>query len=132
MEGLELDHIGIAVRDLKEVSKALRKIFGEPEKRLTLDEMGLEIVIFSLGDIKIEVISPTREDTKISNFIKEKKGGLHHIALKARNFEKTIEKIRKEGPQIIDGPRKGVFSRRVAFLNPRETARVLIEIVEPI
>lgn len=127
---VKLDHIAIAYEELKEPLEFFSELLGAERELFRLEDRGLEGASLSLGESSIELLAPTREDTAISNFLKLRGPGIHHICLSVDEFDTFLEKIRDRGISIIEGPKMGAHGRRVVFLNPRETQRVLIEIVE--
>jgi len=122
---MKLDHVAIAVNDLDSAIQSYRKLLGvEPE--IEVDEKrGLKIAVFRLENARIELMTPIREDTAISKFLKKRGNGLHHIALKVDKIEKYL----KDFPPITP-IEKGITASRVVFLDLEATHRVLIELVE--
>ncbi len=125
----KINHIGIAVSDLDRAVSIFRDLFGvEPEYEV-LEDRGLKVAIFHLQNVRVELTAPIREGTAIDNFLKKRGDGIHHLAFEADDFEKTLREFQDKGFEIIDGPKEGAGGYLVAFLNPKTTNRVLIEVV---
>ncbi|MEA2063647.1 MAG: methylmalonyl-CoA epimerase [Gemmatimonadota bacterium] len=128
----KLDHIGIAVGNLDEAMERFAKIleveFSEPE---TLPEQGVKLSMADVGGARIELLEPLEPDSSIGRFIEKKGEGLHHLAFKTNDLEEALTRLAADGLQLIDlEPRPGAHSSRIAFLHPRSTAKVLVELVE--
>lgn len=130
-KNLTLHHIGIVVPDLSESTEFFKKLLGINEVSFeTLEDRGLKIALLRLPNVILELISPARDSTSVDKFLKDRGGGLHHIALLTEDFDTFLSIIKDSGIRIVDGPHKGVFSDRVIFLHPKDTKKVLIEIME--
>lgn len=127
---IKLHHIAFVYEDLAEPIKFFKDFFDEEAEEFVLEERGLKGAFINLPNTSIEILSPTRDKTAISNFLKRRGGGIHHICLAVDDFDTFIEEVKKRGIAIVDGPRPGVHGERVAFLDPRSTQRVLIEVTE--
>lgn len=128
----QVDHIGIAVADLA-VAKALYgDTFGMPlVHEETLIDFGVRIALFDIGGSHIELLSPLDDDTPVSRFLDKQGPGLHHVAYRVPDVEKTLDRLRGSGIKLIDDrPRRGIRGSRVAFLHPKSVGGVLTEIVE--
>ncbi len=122
---MKLDHVAIAVNDFEETVNSYRKLFGV-EPKVEIDEgRGLRIAVFSLENVRIEVMTPMREDTAISKFLKKRGNGIHHLAFKVKRLEDYL----KDFPPITP-IEKGITASRVVFLDLDSTHRILIELVE--
>ena len=130
----KIEHIGIAVKDL-DVSNALfEKLFGAPAYKS--EEVASEGVItsfFENGPNKIELLAATNPDSPIAKFIKKKGEGIHHIAFDVEDIEKEIDRLKKEGFVVLNEiPKKGADNKIIAFLHPKSTNGVLIELCQEI
>jgi len=128
-----IDHIGVATDDL-EASLALYE--GSMEMPLahreTVAEQGVEAVLLDVGDCHVELLSPLGPDTPVGKFLERKGPGLHHVAYRVDDIERTLGQLADAGLELIDAePRTGIRSSRVAFLHPKATGGVLTELVEP-
>jgi methylmalonyl-CoA epimerase len=128
-----LKHIGIAVNDINETLKVFEQTLGlKHEKTVTLDERKLKIALLELGEVKIELLEPMDKEGTIAKFLGNRGEGIHHIALKVTEIEKTLEQLKKKGVTLIDEkPRKGAEGGKIAFIHPKSTKNVLIELCEP-
>lgn len=128
----KIDHIGIAVMDLKRAVELYSKKFGlSPFKTEELKEQGIKVASFKLGDSWIELLGSTREDSPIGKFLRNRGEGLHHLCYQVENLEETLEVLKQRGLKLIDEkPRRGAGGKRIAFLHPKSTQGVLIEITE--
>lgn len=130
----KIEHIGIAVKDL-DVSNALfEKLFGAPAYKS--EEVASEGVItsfFENGPNKIELLAATNPDSPIAKFIEKKGEGIHHIAFDVEDIEKEIDRLKKEGFVVLNEiPKKGADNKIIAFLHPKSTNGVLIELCQEI
>jgi len=128
----KINHIGIAVSSLTQQIPFYRDILG-------LEEMGTEevkdqkvrVAMFKVGDIKIELLEPTSDDSPIAKFIEKKGGGIHHIAYESDGIVQDIQDFEEKGMQLLDKvPRHGAHGTLIAFLHPKSTGRVLTEICQ--
>jgi methylmalonyl-CoA/ethylmalonyl-CoA epimerase len=128
-----IDHIGVAVEDLDAAIQLYGGGFGMAEQhRETVEEQGVEAVLLEVGEGHVELLRPLSEETVIGRFLAKNGPGLHHVAYQTDDIDRTLGAVRQAGIDLIDQtPRTGIRGSRVAFLNPRSTAGVLTEIVEP-
>ncbi len=127
---MKLNHIAVAVKDFEKGIEIFEKIFGIRPEIIEFKERKLKIGIFHFENIMFELISPMEGEEVVSKFLDKRGDGIHHIAIETEDFENMIKDLESEGFKVISGPRKGVKSERVAFLDPKSTSRVLIEIVK--
>lgn len=129
----KVDHIAIAVPDLDEAVSLYKSLLGKsPEQIEELKGHKVRIALFSIGDTNLELLSPLSNDSPISDFLEKKKqGGIHHICLEVANIEEHLEKLKKDGFKLIDEKsRSGAQGKKIAFVNPKSTNGVLIELSE--
>ena len=128
----ELDHIGIAVYRLEDVLHVYRDLLGIELQNLRISEdHKIKAALLKLGNTNIELIEPLRGEGPITKFLKKRGQGIHHIAFKADNVEMMIDQLKEKGVELIDKkPRKGIEGGKIAFLHPRSTGHVLIELCE--
>jgi methylmalonyl-CoA/ethylmalonyl-CoA epimerase len=128
-----LKHIGIAVNDINETLKVFEKTLGlKHEKTLTLDERKLKIALLELGNAKIELLEPMDKEGTIAKFLQNRGEGIQHIAFKVTDIENMLQQLKSKGVALIDEvPRKGAEGGKVAFIHPKSTKNVLIELCEP-
>jgi methylmalonyl-CoA/ethylmalonyl-CoA epimerase len=126
--GTRVSHIGIAVEALAESVPFFRDILGLPE--VALDEFdGASIVGFSAGEPLVELLAADDPASPIARFLAKRGPGIHHICFSVDDLDAMLERCRRAGVQLIDEtPRIGAEGKRIAFLHPRSTAGVLVEL----
>ena len=130
----KIEHIGIAVKNLEESNNLFEKLFGKPpyKSEEVLSE-GVRTSFFQTGTNKIELLEATNPDSPIAKFLEKKGEGIHHIAFDVSNILSEIERLKLEGFVLINEiPRKGADNKLVAFLHPKNTNGVLIELCQEI
>ncbi len=130
----KIEHIGIAVKDL-DVSNALfEKLFGAPAyKAEEVESEGVTTSFFLNGPNKIELLAATNPDSPIAKFIEKKGEGIHHIAFDVEDIVSEIARLQQEGFVVLnETPKKGADNKLVAFLHPKSTNGVLIELCQEI
>jgi len=128
----KIDHIGIAVENLEKSVALFKDVFGLELKEIEeVPEQMVKVAMFEIGEVHIELLEPTSPDSPIAKFIEKKGGGIHHIAYHCSDIESTIEDFKGKGVRMIDEkPRIGAGDKKIAFLHPKSTIRVLTEICE--
>lgn len=135
---LGIDHLGIAVSDLERAVHTYATVLGlAGGEREVLEERGIEVAFFEThaqapgAGERIEILGALRADSEISGFLKKRGEGIHHICLAVEDIEASVAHMRKEGATIVgDGVQRGAHGTRVAFLHPKSTHGVLVELVE--
>src|SRR5512140_19575 len=132
MNPSHIEHIGIAVSDLENSIKLYEKLFGIKCYNIEeVVEQKVRTAFFLVGQTKIELLEPTDPGSPVGKFIEKKGEGIHHIAFAVRDIEEKLRHAEKEGVRLIDSmPRKGAEGLEIAFLHPKSTGGVLIEICE--
>lgn len=127
-----LDHIGIAVNKIDDVLPIYRQLLGL--KLVSLKEgkhQGVRAALLAVGETNIELIEPLDRKSPVSRFLEKRGQGIHHIALKVDNIEKMLEQFKEKGIFLIDEkPRLGIEGGKIAFLHPKSTGNVLLELCE--
>jgi len=128
----KIEHIGIAVKDLESSNLLFEKLFGVPHyKTETVESEGVKTSFFKTGTNKIELLEATNTDSPIARFIEKKGEGIHHIAFDVDDIELEIKRLKNEGFRVInESPKKGADNKLVAFLHPKSTNGVLIELCQ--
>jgi methylmalonyl-CoA/ethylmalonyl-CoA epimerase len=128
----KLEHIGIAVKDLTAAEALFESLLGTPSyKRETVESEGVITSFFMVGNIKIELLAATNEDSPIARFIEKKGEGLHHLAFEVDALEAQLRDKENVGFQLINPhPKDGADNKRIAFLHPKSTNGVLVEMCE--
>jgi methylmalonyl-CoA/ethylmalonyl-CoA epimerase len=123
-------HIGIATKDLEQATRVFSRLLGtmagEAEE---VPDQQVRTVSFDVGGAGIELLEPTSRDSPIARFIEKRGEGIHHISFEVDDIEAEIARLEREGFQMVDRtPRAGVGGHRIAFLHPKSTHGVLVEI----
>ena len=128
----QIDHIGIAVKDADEALKLYRDILGlEVLHEEIVKSENLRTVSLKIGEVLIELLQPLNEKATVHKFIEKKGEGIHHIALRTDDVQASLDEFESKGIQLIDKkPRIGAGGKKIAFLHPKSTGRVLIELSE--
>jgi len=130
----KIEHIGIAVKNLKASNKIFTSLFGaEPYKMEAVESEGVQTSFFKVGPNKIELLEGLSKESPISKFIEKKGEGIHHIAFEVENIEEEILRLKKEGFTMIhETAKKGADNKLIAFLHPKSSNGVLIELCQEI
>jgi len=129
---LKIDHIGIAVSDLQEAIARYSGIFGcEPDSLEEVVDQKVRTAFFAAGESHIELLSPTADDSPIARFLEKRGPGIHHICFAVPNLVASLQEYEEQGIILVDQhPRSGAHGKRVAFLHPKSTGGVLMELSE--
>ncbi len=127
-----IDHIGIAVNHLDGAIELYRALGLELEGIHIVEEQKVRVAfLLAGGDTRIELLEPTDAESSVAKFIERRGEGIHHIALKVKDIENVLRKIKDEGMKLVDEkPRVGVDGAKIAFIHPRSTRGVLFELCE--
>ena len=128
----KIEHIGIAVKNLKESNELFSKLLGAPPyKTEVVESEGVATSFFKAGPNKIELLEGLNETSPISKFILKRGEGIHHIAMDVTDIYAEIERLKKEGFTMIhESPKKGADNKMIAFLHPKSSNGVLIELCQ--
>ena len=129
MKPTHIEHIGIAVRSLKDSIEYFEKVLGlECYAIENVSDQKVKTAFFKIGDTKIELLESTDPEGPIGKFIEKKGPGIHHLAFAMPDVEKALMDAEKEGIQLIDKkPRSGAEGLNIGFLHPKSTGGVLTE-----
>ena len=130
----KIEHIGIAVKSLETSNLLFEKLFGQPPyKQEEVASEGVKTSFFMNGPNKIELLEATNEDSPVAKFIAKKGEGIHHIAFDVEDILSEISRLKEEGFVVLnETPKKGADNKLVAFLHPKGTNGVLIELCQEI
>ncbi|HEU0136708.1 MAG TPA: methylmalonyl-CoA epimerase [Flavobacterium sp.] len=130
----KIEHIGIAVNSISESNKIFEKLFGAaPYKTEEVASEGVNTSFFMNGPNKIELLEATNADSPIAKFLEKKGEGIHHIAFDVEDIVTEISRLKAEGFIVLnETPKKGADNKLVAFLHPKSTNGVLIELCQEI
>jgi methylmalonyl-CoA/ethylmalonyl-CoA epimerase len=128
----QIDHVGIAVSDLREAVDRYRRTFGiEPVHRERMDDQGVEEVLFAVGESFVQLLGALGPDTPVGRFLGKRGPGVHHVGYRVASVADALEHLRAEGVGLIDeAPRPGSRGTTIAFVHPKDTGGVLVELVE--
>ena len=130
----KIEHIGIAVTDLKKSEDLFEKLLGKkPYKKEEVVSEGVVTSFFKIGDQKIELLKGNNSGSPIQKFIEKRKEGVHHIALHVDSIQKEVERLENLGFEFLSTtPKKGADNKMIVFLHPKTTNGVLVELCEDI
>ncbi|MFQ6050773.1 MAG: methylmalonyl-CoA epimerase [Candidatus Hydrothermarchaeota archaeon] len=128
----KIQHIGVAVKDLKSAMDFYENVLGLKVKHVeVIEDQKVKVAFIPIGETNIELLEATEEDSPVARHIEKRGEGLHHIALAVDDIEKVLEDVRNKGVTLIDEkPRIGAHNDKIAFLHPKSTYKVLLELVE--
>jgi len=127
----KIDHIGVAVKDLAKTSNTFLRVLGlADDGREILEDRQLETVFARAGDVHIELLRSLSPDTPIAKFIEKRGEGIHHVCFSVTNLDEMLTVCRAAGLTIVGDVETGAHGKRVAFLHPKSTGGVLIELSE--
>jgi len=129
---LGMDHVGVAVKNLDEAISVYRDILGFKLLGIhVLTERKVKVAFLSTGgETQIELLEPLGSENPVAKFLESRGEVIHHIAVKVDNIEKTLEELKKKGVMLVDEkPRTGAEGKRIAFVHPKSTKGVLLELV---
>ena len=132
MKTLKLDHIGIAVKNLDEALKVYTEVLGlDLAGTEVVEEQKVKVAFLPVGDTEVELLESTSDDGPIAKFIEKNGEGIQHLAFRVDNIEEAIATMKEKGMKMIDEvPRYGAGGAKIAFMHPKSTNRVLIELSE--
>ena len=130
----KIEHIGIAVKNLKQANEVYEKLLGGPPYKIeSVESEGVNTSFFQTGASKIELLEASHPNSAIAKFIEKKGEGIHHIAFAVEDIKAEMERLKKEGFKIInEHPIKGADNQWVCFVLPKDTKGVLIELCQKI
>ena len=132
MKVLKIDHLGIAVKSINEGKKFWGDLLGLwLESSEAMAEEKLITTFFPIGESEIELLETTDPEGPIGRYLKNRGEGIHHIALRVENIEEALKELKEKGIRLVDEkPRKGAGGAKIAFLHPKSTNGVLVELCE--
>jgi methylmalonyl-CoA epimerase len=133
MSGVRLDHIAIAVANLDDALRFYREEFGlECIAIEEVVEQGVRVAKLDLGNTHIELLEPLSADTPVGKFLQSRGPGLHHICVGVDDILKRLDTLKMKGTRLIDEqPKLGAGGARIAFVHPKATGGVLLELSQP-
>ena len=132
MQILKIDHVGIAVNSIGDGRKFWSDILGLSfQGEELVAEQKVNTAFFPVGESEVELLESTAPDGPVAKFIEKKGTGFQHIAFRVANIDEALEELKAQGVQLIDQqPRAGAGGARIAFLHPKATGGILVELCE--
>ena len=132
MKILKIDHLGIAVNSIEEGKNFWTNILGlKFEGAETVAEQKVTTAFFPVGESEVELLESTAPDGPIANYVEKKGEGIQHIAFRVENIEAALDELKEKGIRLIDAkPRIGAGGAKIAFLHPKSTNGVLVELCQ--
>lgn len=130
----KIEHIGIAVKNIKEANKVYEELLGlSPYKMESVESEGVNTSFFQTGESKIELLEATKPESAIAKFIEKKGEGIHHIAFAVKDIKAEMTRLSNEGFTILnEEPKMGADNKLVCFIHPKNTKGVLVELCQEI
>lgn len=128
----KIDHIGIAVNSLEESLSFYEDALGlKVENIEEVPDQKVKVGFLDIGGVHLELLEPSSQDGPVAKFIEKRGEGIHHIAILVDNIEESIELMKDKGVKLIDeSPRKGAGGSKMAFVHPKSTHGILLELYE--
>lgn len=125
----KIDHLGIAVRSIAEARRFYEEVLGlECQGEETVESQKVKTAFFAVGEVHIELLEPTSEESPIAGFLAKNGEGVHHVAYRTDDIEGQLRQAREAGCRLIhETPIQGAGNKLVAFLHPKSTHGVLME-----
>lgn len=132
MKILKIDHLGIAVNSIDQSKRFWTDILGlSLEGTETVQEQKVTTAFFPVGDSEVELLESTSPDGPIARYLEKKGEGIQHVAFRVDNIEAALAELKEKGVRLIDEtPRKGAGGAKIAFLHPKATNGILVELSE--
>lgn len=132
MKILKIDHLGIAVKSIDEAKSFWADILGLVfEGDETVAEQNVTTAFFPVGESEVELLESTSPDGPVAKYIEKRGEGIQHVAFRVENIEAALKYLKEKGVRLIDEtPRKGAGGAKIAFLHPKATRGVLVELCE--
>jgi methylmalonyl-CoA/ethylmalonyl-CoA epimerase len=131
MKTTRINHLGIAVQDVQAAAAVYEAMGLSVDRVIEVPEQKVRVAFIPIGESTIELVQPTSSESTVAQYLETRGEGLHHLALEVEDIEAALTELDRQGYRLIDRtPRRGAEGR-IAFLHPRSTGRVLIELVEP-
>lgn len=132
MKVTRVDHIGVAVPSIAEARKFFEEILGLAVTGTeSIEEQKVTVAFLPLGDTEVELLEPAGQDGPVARFLEKNGPGIQHVAFRVDNLEAALAELKARGVRLIDTePRYGAGGARIAFIHPRESHGVLVELCE--
>ncbi len=127
---LKVDHIGIAVKDLEQAKKFYTEVLGmKSQGEEIVEQQKVKVCFIPCGDSEVELLESTAPDGPVAKFIEKNGEGIQHVALRVDNIEAALADLKSKGVRLIDEvPRYGAGGASIAFVHPKATGGILLEL----
>lgn len=130
MQTTKINHLGIAVENLEQAAQVYEMLGLHVEQVIDVPEQKVRVAFIPVGESTIELVQPTSEESTVAAYLEKRGQGLHHLALQVDDLAAALSELEGQGARLIDRtPRQGAEGK-IAFIHPKSTGRVLIELVE--
>lgn len=127
----KVNHIGIAVKSIEEAKKLYELLGLKVDGEEVVEDQRVKVAFIQVGETRIELLEPTDPSSPVYKFIEKRGEGIHHIALEVEDIQKMLKILGESGVELIDKePRIGAHNTRIAFIHPKSTRGVLLELCE--
>jgi methylmalonyl-CoA/ethylmalonyl-CoA epimerase len=128
----KLEHIGIAVKNINQANLLFEQLLGVQHYKIEeVASEGVKTAFFNVSGVKIELLEATRPDSAIARFIEKRGEGIHHLAFEVADIDSSLKEYVEKGFELINTtPKEGADNKRIAFLHPKSTQGVLIELCQ--
>ena len=132
MKVKHIDHIGVAVKTIEQAGKFYTDILGLKIQEVeTVADQKVNVAFIPITDSEVELLESTEPDGPVAKYIDARGEGVQHVAFRVENIDEALDELKAKGVRLIDKePRKGAGGARIAFIHPKETNGVLVEICE--
>ncbi len=129
---MKINHLGIATNGIDEALKFWEDALGlENVHTEVVEDQKVRVAMLPIGESRVELLEPTSDDSPISKFLEKRGGGIHHIAVEVEDIRASLARLKAQGMQLIDEePRIGAEGCLVAFVHPKASGGVLLELVQ--
>lgn len=129
---MKLEHIGIAIKNLDTANQLFKDLFDTPHYKVeAVESEGVKTSFFRVGNVKVELLEASNENSAIAKFIEKRGEGIHHLAFEVEDIDKELERLSAKGFELIhQTPKDGADNKRIAFLHPKSTNGVLVELCQ--
>ncbi len=128
---MKIDHIGIAVKSIEKSLAFYEAIGLRVSHTEDVESQGVKVAFLKIGESNIELLEPLNQQSPVFSFIEKKGEGIHHIAFHVEDIEKVLEKLKSKGYRLInESPIEGAHGKMIAFVHPKSSGGVLIELCE--
>ena len=132
MKVLQVDHIGVAVSGIEPSRSFWEETLGLSfEGTETVSEQKVTTAFFPVGESEVELLEPMETESPVGKFLEKRGEGIHHVAFRVENIEEALKELKEKGVRLIDAtPRRGAGGGFIAFIHPKETNGVLVELCQ--